>query len=41
MANAPAFTPVEFHGAHLLALTCHSAARASAAIGPSTKGGAA
>ncbi|MEC5211805.1 hypothetical protein RCH06_000338 [Polaromonas sp. CG_9.5] len=41
MANAPAFTPVEFHGAHLLAFTLNIAPRASAAIGQSTKGGAA
>ena len=41
MANAPAFTPVEFHGAHLLALTRHSAARPSVSIDPSTNGGAA
>ena len=40
MANAPTRPPVEFHGAHFLALTCHSAARASAAISPSTNGGA-
>ena len=41
MANAPAFTPVESHVAHLLALTLNIVPRASAAIGPSTKGGAA
>lgn len=41
MANAPAFTPVKFHGAHLLTLTRHSAARASSSIGPSTMGSAA
>ena len=41
MANAPAFTPVESHGAHLLAPNRHNAARASAVVDPSTKGGAA
>ena len=41
MANASAFTPVESHGAHLLALTLNAVPRASASIGPSTNGGAA
>lgn len=41
MANAPAFTPVKFHGTHLLALALNIAPRASAFINQSTKGGAA